>query len=190
MKQIKLMGCIRLTDRSIVALTRSCPLLLELDLAHVPQLSMDTTTSIFFNSANLRELRMNDNQNLAQNAVPDLDLAAAADEDGLYDIIGAYPWYFLDVPSPKAMWRTSSRPKGVSLGQIRPFCKSFEQLRVVDLTSCLGLGDDSVEHLVNNAPQLRNLTLAKCSNLTDASIDSITRLGKHLHHLHLGHVSK
>lgn len=133
---------------------------------------------------------MNDNQNLAHNAVPDLDAAEVANEEVLYDMVGAYPWYFQDVPSPKAMWRTASRPLGVPLNLIRPTCKSFEQLRVIDFSSCLSLSDESIEHLVNNAPQLRNLTLAKCSNLTDASIDSITKLGKHLHHLHLGHVSR
>lgn len=34
------------------------------------------------------------------------------------------------------------------------------------------------------------LTLAKCGLLTDAALESICRLGKHLHLLHLGHVSQ
>ena len=70
----------------------------------------------------------------------------------------------------------------------RPVSDSFEHLRTIDLTGCNLLGDDAVDALVCNAPKLRTLTLAKCTALTDQSLFSIGRLGKHLHHLHLGHI--
>jgi F-box and leucine-rich repeat protein GRR1 len=72
---------------------------------------------------------------------------------------------------------------------LRPVIDVFEHLRIVDLTSCSAIGDRAVDNLVTNAPKLRSLTLNKCSNLTDRTVESVCRLGKHLHYLHLGHVS-
>lgn len=188
--QIKLNGCHRLTDRSIVALARHCPLLLELDLAGVPQLTNDTTISVFLNTRALRELKLNDNKTLSAGAIPDLAAVARMDDSAVFEHVGAYPWYLVDVPSPKAMSRTSSRPPGLDATRLRPVTITFDQLRVADLTSCTGLTDQDVDHLVRNAPQLRTLTLAKCSNLTDFAVESISRLGKFLHYLHLGHVNR
>ena len=161
-----------MTDGSLVPLARSCPLLLEIDLAHVPQLSNATLHAIFLNAAHLRELRLNGNLNLSNDGVPDLPALVDMSEDEAERAASSYPWYAVD---------------GTTLR--RPIADAFEHLRLVDLTGCGGLGDVAIDHLVTNAPKLRNLTLAKCVGLTDTAVESIARLGKHLHYLHLGHVS-
>lgn len=68
-----------------------------------------------------------------------------------------------------------------------PSQQMYENLRILDLTSCSRLTDRAVEKIIDVAPKLRNLVLAKCNNITDAAVCAISRLGKNLHFLHLGH---
>lgn len=63
----------------------------------------------------------------------------------------------------------------------------YEQLRILDFTSCAKLSDRAVEKIISVAPRLRNLVLAKCKNITDTAVNAICALGKNLHYLHLGH---
>lgn len=65
--------------------------------------------------------------------------------------------------------------------------KTYEHLRILDLTSCTRLTDRAVERIIDVAPRLRNLVLAKCRNITDVAVFAISRLGKNLHYVHLGH---
>lgn len=179
-----------MTDLAVVTLARSCPLLLELDLSGVPQLSNDSTVAVCLNAKHLRELRVTNNDNLSTGAVPDLVYVSRLGDEQLFDVLRPYPWYLAGVPSPKAEALSSSRPPNVSASLLRPITLSLDQLRLVDFTNCPDLDDLAIESLVNNAPQLRTLTLAKCKRLSDLAVESITRLGKHLHYLHLGHVDK
>lgn len=68
-----------------------------------------------------------------------------------------------------------------------PLGRTFEQLRILDLTSCARLTDQAIEIIISAAPRLRNLVFAKCRNLTNNAVDAISKLGKNLHYLHLGH---
>lgn len=68
-----------------------------------------------------------------------------------------------------------------------PLNRTFEQLRILDLTSCADVTDRAVEKIIDVAPRLRNLVLAKCRRITDAAVYAIARLGKNLHYVHLGH---
>ena len=61
---------------------------------------------------------------------------------------------------------------------------------MLDFTGCSQIGDKAIERLVKLAPRTRDLTLAKCTRLTDDAVEHICKLGRHLHHLHLGHVDK
>lgn len=65
----------------------------------------------------------------------------------------------------------------------------LDTLRVLDLTSCDLITDESVERIINAAPRLRNLVLSKCRLISDRAVLSICRLGKNLHYVHLGHCS-
>src|SRR5262249_51175314 len=71
-----------------------------------------------------------------------------------------------------------------------PLHRTYEHLRILDLTSCILLTHRAVEKIVDVAPRLRNIVLAKCRNITDAAVNSISRLGKNLHYVHLGHCSQ
>lgn len=71
-----------------------------------------------------------------------------------------------------------------------PLKKTYEHLRILDLTSCARLTDQAVEKIIDVAPRLRNLVFAKCRNLTDFAVLAISKLGKNLHYLHLGHCSQ
>lgn len=64
---------------------------------------------------------------------------------------------------------------------------AFDSLRILDLTGCELVEDNSITQLIPQAPRLRNLVLAKCRNITDRAIQSICKLGKNLHYIHLGH---
>lgn len=68
-----------------------------------------------------------------------------------------------------------------------PANRTYDHLRILDLTSCTRLTDAAVEKIIEVAPRLRNLVLAKCRNITDAAVNAISKLGKNLHYVHLGH---
>lgn len=65
--------------------------------------------------------------------------------------------------------------------------QTYENLRILDLTSCVRITDAAVEKIVGAAPRLRNIVFAKCRNLTNRAVYAISKLGKNLHYLHLGH---
>jgi len=77
-----------------------------------------------------------------------------------------------------------------SFSWILPTVHRFEQLRVLNLTSCTLVTDETLFKIIPAAPRLRSLTLTKCDRITDAGASVIKILGKHLHYLHLGHCSK
>ncbi|KAJ4302008.1 SCF ubiquitin ligase complex subunit [Collariella sp. IMI 366227] len=68
-----------------------------------------------------------------------------------------------------------------------PSGRTYDHLRILDLSSCTRLSDRAVAKIVEVAPRLRNLVLQKCRNLTDAAVYAISKLSKNLHFLHLGH---
>ena len=169
--QVKVRQCHRVTDASIVRLSQNCPLIIDYDLSFVPQITNASLYSIFLHSSHLRELHLVGNGNIDDGGIPNLreliddQSRSTTPEDPLQ-----IPWY-----------------ASLDSARIAPRAETFEFLRVVDLTSCQMMTDLGVANLVANAPKIRHLTLAKCPLLTDAALESIARLGKHLHHLHLGH---
>lgn len=68
-----------------------------------------------------------------------------------------------------------------------PANRTYDHLRILDLSCCTRLTDRAVEKIIDVAPRLRNVVFSKCRNLTDASVYAISKLGKNLHYLHLGH---
>lgn len=203
-----------MTDKALVTLCRRCPLLLEIDLGQVSQITDTAVYAIFMNSTHIRELRLNQNAFLTDAGFPDLPglMDATNQEIGLSagkyagivcDPLGLHYSSSTD-SSPmsedlpgisrsdvaQTPARSEPPPAGLDFYLLRPRAETFEHLRLVDLTACALLTDIAVDHLVRNAPKLRNVTLAKCGLLTDAALESIAKLGRHLHYLHLGHVSR
>lgn len=169
--------CHRITDASIVPITRSCPLLIEIDLSHDPQITDASLYSIWLHLSHLRELKIVGNGDLTSAGFPNLAELAEEIENETGTSIEQnrtdLPWYAL-----------------LNGRRIVPRATTFEHLRTVDLMSCASLDDEAVDNLVWNAPKIRHLVLAKCPELTDRSLESIARLGRHLHHLHLGHAAR
>lgn len=71
---MKLAGCHRITDESIINLVRQCPLILELDIASVPQLRDTSIYAMWLHTIHLRELKLGKNDNFTSGGIPDLPL--------------------------------------------------------------------------------------------------------------------
>jgi F-box and leucine-rich repeat protein GRR1 len=157
-----------------VPITRACPLLIEMDLSHDPQITDASLYSVFLHLSHLRELRLVGNGDITARGIPNLAELAEDIEDDHTSKTNAhnFPWYTL-----------------LNGHRIMPRSTTFEHLRIVDLMSCAKLDDEAVDNLIWNAPKIRHLVLAKCPLLTDRSLESIARSGRHLHHLHLGHAA-
>ncbi|KAJ3778945.1 RNI-like protein [Lentinula raphanica] len=172
LRRVKLSGLEDLTDKPLRALFRSCSLLLEIELSNCKLVTDMAIRDSWTHSTHMREMRLSHCSELTDTAFP--------------------------APIKRDM-------KGGSEPTVNPFASStsdstdlpplivnrtFEHLRMLDLTACSKVTDDAIEGIVSHAPKIRNLVLSKCSLLTDRSVESICKLGRHLHYLHLGHASK
>lgn len=169
LRRVKLAG-LQVTNQSVIHLARQCPLLLEMDLNGCTAISNDAIRELWTCSGHVRELK--------------LGLIGAALTDD------AFP-----VPADPQLRMITSPNGSQSPPLILPpetgltTTRSFEHLRILDLTGCTSLTDAAVEGIISVAPKIRNLVLAKCTLLTDNAIASVCKLGRYLHYLHLGHVS-
>lgn len=66
---------------------------------------------------------------------------------------------------------------------------AWDTMRVLDLTACALVTDDTVRVVAEAMPRLRHLSLAKCTRLSDQSAYAIASLGRSLQHLHLAHIA-
>lgn len=204
--QIKLVKCSAVTDTSIVALARSCPLLLEVDLIDVALITAAGVRELWLFSSNLRELRLSNCFNVTDEGFPYLfpPTTGKAAQSTFNMTRPMFPPASLRPSASEATTAASSaysspNPSSVpdlldggpSATLVPPpnWMRAFEYLRILDLTSCVPLTDQAVDAIVTNAPRIRSLVLAKCVNLTDESLLSICRLGRSLHQLHMGHVA-
>lgn len=170
LRRVKLSGLDLLTDMPISALARSCPLLLEIDLNRCELITDISVRDIWTYSTHMREMRLSYCPELTDTAFP----APIRPEKVQADVPNPFPSSHTDAQDLPPL--TLSR--------------SFEHLRMLDLTGLPLVTDDAIEGIISRAPKIRNLVLSKCGLLSDRSVESICRLGRHLHYLHLGHVDK
>ncbi|CAJ2510337.1 Uu.00g050400.m01.CDS01 [Anthostomella pinea] len=185
-------GDINITEASIMAIAKNCRRLQGLNISNCKQISNESMVQLAENCKYIKRLKLNDCVQLNDNAI----LAFAHNCPNILEIdlhqcdkIGNDPV-------------TALLARGQSLRELRlssceliddaafltlPSSKTYEHLRILDLTSCSRLTDRAVEKIIDVAPRLRNLVLAKCNNITDAAVFAISRLGKNLHYVHLGH---
>ncbi|TFK22350.1 RNI-like protein [Coprinopsis marcescibilis] len=161
LRRVKLSGATLVTDAGVSAIVQNCPLLLELDLHQCELITDIAIRDVWLYSNHMRELRLSHCPALTDLAFPSVNSAVN--------------------PFPNA------DPNALPLLYVN---RTFEQLRLLDLTNCSQITDDAVEGIIAHAPKIRNLVLSKCGFLTDRSVDAICSLGKHLHYLHLGHASR
>jgi len=161
LRRVKLSGLTLVTDVGVSAIVENSPLLLELDLHQCENITDLSVRKVWKHSVLIREIRLSMCTNLTDLAFPAVNT-----------VVNPFPSTDTSTLPPLHITRT------------------FEQLRLLDLTFCARITDDAVEGIVAHAPKIRNLVLAKCSQLTDRSANAICGLGKHLHYLHLGHASR
>ncbi|CCO28119.1 SCF E3 ubiquitin ligase complex F-box protein grrA AltName: Full=F-box and leucine-rich repeat protein grrA [Rhizoctonia solani AG-1 IB] len=169
LRRVKL-ASLQVTNQSVIHLARQCPLLLEMDLNGCTAISNDAIRELWSCSGHIRELK--------------LGLIGIALTDDAFPV-SAEPQPRM-ITSPNG---SQSPPLVLPPETSLTTTRSFEHLRILDLTGCASLTDAAVEGIISVAPKIRNLVLAKCILLTDNAIASVCKLGRYLHYLHLGHVS-
>ena len=171
LRRVKLSGLSLLTDESTSALAEGCPMLLEIDLHNCNLLTDTSIRLVWTNLIHMREMRLSLCIQLTDAAFP-APFGPDHATDGLNPFANSTAKMEYDDLPPLIINRV------------------FDNLRMLDLTGCLHITDQTVEGIISHAPKIRNLVLSKCVLLTDRAVEAICRLGRHLHYLHLGHASK
>ncbi|KAI2643727.1 RNI-like protein [Xylaria nigripes] len=181
-----------ITEASITAIAENCHKLQGLNVSGCRHISNESLVQLAQNCRFIKRLKLNDCTQLNDTAV----LAFAQHCPNILEIdlhqcinVGNEPV-------------TALLSKEYSLRELRlanceliddsaflslPPSKTYENLRILDLTSCTRLTDRAVEKIIDVAPRIRNLVLAKCGNITDVAVHAIAKLQKNLHYVHLGH---
>ncbi|KAF5663246.1 f-box leucine-rich repeat grr1 [Fusarium heterosporum] len=152
---LNITGCENISNESMITLATSCRYIKRLKLNECSQLQDDAIHSFAENCPNILEIDLHQCNRIGNGPV------------------------------------TSLMVKGNCLRELRlancdlidddaflslPFGRTFEHLRILDLTSCVRLTDAAVQKIIDVAPRLRNLVLAKCRNITDAAVHAISKL--------------
>ncbi|KAH7395794.1 hypothetical protein BKA64DRAFT_695535 [Cadophora sp. MPI-SDFR-AT-0126] len=187
-------GVTEVTELSMFSLALNCQKLQGLNVSGCTKISNQSMTAVANSCRYIKRLKLNDCEQLENSSI----IAFAENCPNILEI---------DLHSCKLIGNepvTSLVTNGQTLRELRlANCelisdmaflnlgndKTYEHLRILDLTSCARLTDRAVEKIIEVAPKLRNLVFAKCRNLTDVSVNAISKLEKHLHYLHLGHCS-
>ena len=189
LRRIKLSRSIGVDSESISALVKACPSLLEIELSGSQDVTDSALIDIWLHAGRLREIDLKGSDKLTAKGFPVLSELKTIDDQ-------SFPPEHPDhLSSPRESDSKTVPPEAdysvfSSIPRAIPTSLNLSTLRVVDMESCSGLTDAAIDALTWNARWIRAITLAKCSQLTDASLLSLCRLGKHLHHVHLGYVPK
>ncbi|KAI1174401.1 hypothetical protein F4777DRAFT_383885 [Nemania sp. FL0916] len=159
-------GCNSISNESLIQLAKSCRFIKRLKLNDCNQVNDAAVLAFANNCPNILEIDLHQCTNVGNEPVT----ALLANEQSLRELRLA-GCELLDDSAFLAL----------------PLNKVYENLRILDLTSCSRLTDRAVEKIIEVAPRLRNLVLAKCSSITDVAVHAISRLQKNLHYVHLGH---
>ncbi|KAL2014752.1 hypothetical protein VTN00DRAFT_2277 [Thermoascus crustaceus] len=165
---LNITGCAKVTDDSLIVVSESCRQIKRLKLNGVIQVTDKAVLSFAENCPAILEIDLHDCKLITSSSVTSLlSTLRNLRELRLAHCVEINDSAFLDLPERMI----------------------FDSLRILDLTACENIRDESVERIVNSAPRLRNLVLAKCRNITDCAVLAICKLGKNLHYVHLGHCS-
>jgi F-box and leucine-rich repeat protein GRR1 len=173
LRRIKLCELDEVTSDSISELVSKCPLLIEIDLSQCSSITDVAVSDIWKNSLQLRELRLQQCFRITDQGFPMTPRPAQLPTNTNANAQG--------MENNLAHVRYQSVPPML-------ITQPLFHLRQLDLMH-LGITDDAVGGIIDNAPKIRNLVLGKCTALTDKAVKSICNLGRHLHCLHLGHAA-
>ncbi|KAJ2904416.1 putative scf e3 ubiquitin ligase complex f-box protein grra [Zalerion maritima] len=182
------------TEATIYALAQSCRKIQGLNVSSCKEISNPSMVALANNCKYLKRLKLNDCNKMEDATV----MAFATNCRNILEIDLQKCVNITNEPV------TALLSQGKALRELRlvgcelledpaflnlPPLRTYEHLRILDLTSCALLTDRAVEKIIEVAPRLRNLVLAKCRNITDQSVYAISKLGRNLHYVHLGHCS-
>ncbi|KAI0117950.1 hypothetical protein GGR51DRAFT_271744 [Nemania sp. FL0031] len=189
---LDLSGDNNITEKSIYAIAENCHKLQGLNISGCKQVSNDSLAKLAQSCRFIKRLKLNDCDQVDDAAV----LAFANNCPNILEIdlhqcanIGNEPISALLAKEQSLRELRLASCELIDDGAflaLPPF-RTYENLRILDLTSCSRLTDRAVEKIIEVAPRLRNLVLAKCSNITDVAVHAIAKLQKNLHYVHLGH---
>ncbi|RDW71190.1 hypothetical protein BP6252_07753 [Coleophoma cylindrospora] len=163
---LNISSCKKISNESMIAVARNCNYIKRLKLNECDQLDDAAITAFATNCPNILEIDLHQCRNIGNEPVTALlSQGRSLRELRLANCDLINDDAFLSLPSRQI----------------------YDNLRILDLTSCARLTDRAIEKIIDVAPRLRNLVFAKCRNLTDVAVHAISRLGKNLHYLHLGH---
>ncbi|KAJ6258418.1 hypothetical protein Dda_6458 [Drechslerella dactyloides] len=173
---LNITNCKKTTDASMVAVAANCTHLKRLKLNECDQITNETIMAFTKYCPNLLELDLHKVNKITNQAVLDIFWKLS---------------HLRELRLGHCELLTDAAFTGIPP---RP----YESLRILDLTNCDKLTDDSVEHIVEMAPRLRNLVLAKCRLITDRAVEfnehqravfcvfsgpGVIKLRNHLNHL-------
>lgn len=167
LRRIKLGQCEAVDGRALLQLLRRCPILLEADLVNCPRITDASVREVWLRPNIVRELKLAHCHELSDRGFPT-------------------PAMLEDVQQHPPVAEYGSAPPALARPPALVVC---EHLRILDLTNCALLTDETVRGIVAQAPKLRNLSLAKCARLTDESVYAIAKLGRNLQYVHLAHLA-
>ncbi|CAG8984120.1 hypothetical protein HYALB_00006222 [Hymenoscyphus albidus] len=185
-------GVAQITAESMMVLAENCTRLQGLNISSCTKISNDSMIAVAESCGSIKRLKLNNCEQLEDEAI----IAFARNCPNILEIdlqqcknIGNIPVTELLIHGQSLRELRLANCEFVSDNAFLnlPLNRTFEQLRILDLTSCARLTDAAIEHIIASAPRLRNLVFAKCRNLTNNAVDAISKLGKNLHYLHLGH---
>ncbi|KAG0381133.1 SCF ubiquitin ligase complex subunit [Mortierella sp. AD032] len=179
-----LAGCAALTDDSVVQLAASCKSLKRIKLSQCVLLTDRSILALTQHCPHLMEIDVT-NCNLMTNTAIQ---SVVQSLPHIRDINMTFLANLSDLAFSAIPLGTNSST--LQLPSTSLISHRFDQLRVLNLTSCVLITDETLARIIPAAPRLRNLTLTKCDRITDVGASVIKLLGKHLHYLHLGHCSK
>jgi F-box and leucine-rich repeat protein GRR1 len=181
-----------LTDRTIQTLAAHCPKLGGVYASNCKLLTDHCISQLAHGCALLKRVKLNGCYDLKDECVYELirncPLLVEIDLSGCANITNELVTAALEALPQLRELRLQNHLRISDKAFLSlPASAYLEKLRIIDLTACSLVTDDTVYRLVAAAPKLRNVVLAKCVNITDMGIHALTRLGKSLHYLHLGH---
>lgn len=173
-----------LTERSILALTRHCPQLMEMDLASCSLLTNSAIQSVFKTLPQIRDINMTLLSEITdasfswilptvhrfeQLRVLNLTSCTLVTDETLFKIIPA---------APRLRSLTLTKCDRITDAGASVIKTLGKHLHYLHLGHCSKLTDKAISTLAQNCTRIRYLDLACCSKLTDAAVFSLAQLPK------------
>ncbi|KAG0001456.1 SCF ubiquitin ligase complex subunit, partial [Entomortierella chlamydospora] len=148
-----LTGCSTITDGSVVKLAANCPGLKRIKLGQCSLLTDRSILALTKNCPHLMEIDVTNCNLMTNTAIQSVFKTLPQVRDinmTLFANLTDQAFSFIPIGPPAS-------------SNIR-----FDQLRVLNLTSCVLITDETLARIIPAASRLRNLTLTKCDRITDA----------------------